>query len=84
MPYTLSCEKLLCSASSTKTHVVGSEPNGCVSKDYASYWCVSQMLQMFRYNSIAPGLSPDNTPAKFSPQSNLRVSNTLTSVAFHV
>jgi len=30
----------------------------------------------------APGLSPDNTPATFSPQSNLRVSNTFTSVTF--
>jgi hypothetical protein len=49
VPYTLSCEKPLYSASSTKTHVVGGEPNGCVSKDYTSYWCVSQMLQMSRY-----------------------------------
>jgi hypothetical protein len=43
------CEKQLSSVSSTQTHIVGDEPNGCVSIDYASNWCVSKMLQMSRH-----------------------------------
>lgn len=80
----LLCEKQLWSASSTKTHDVGGEPNGCVSKDYTSYWCVSQCFRCLVARFHASGLSPDNTPVRCSPQSNFRVSNTLTSATFHV